>query len=151
MHDENRLSGQQWTKATVSESYSHKSNVKYTLELCQFVMSEDELNAFRNRNSVERGELLQLAAEIETRSFRKMWELEGEDPDVSEQTNRKAGSKAKKPTYGAVGPRVLKYKKLLCPNGDASNEPLRDRPPPEEEPTGTPQGNMSIRRAFTGV
>jgi len=46
MHDENHLSEEQWKDATPPASYGNHSLVKYTLELCQYVMAEDEINNF---------------------------------------------------------------------------------------------------------
>ena len=106
-----------------------------------------EMNSFRNRNSLGRECLLTLASEIETRSFRKMWVFEGLDPDVEEALNCRAGSRAKKPTYGGVGVRLRKYKKFLCRTDTGyEDEPLRERP--VQTPEGTPQGNRSLRRMF---
>jgi hypothetical protein len=114
MYDLKRLREAQWKDVSVPDCYSHKSNVRYTLELCQYVMTADEKRLFSDSEfGQNRNHLLSTAAEIQTRSFRKLWELEGLNPIAAEQTNRMAGSRAKKPTYGAVGTRVMEVKKKL--------------------------------------
>ena len=52
----------------------------YSLELCQFVMTPQEIALFTRPNSfADRKDLLDLAGDIERRSFRKMYEFEGKD------------------------------------------------------------------------
>ena len=106
---------------SIPNKFSRKSHVKYSLELCQYVMNGDEINLFKQpqpNSFTDRVHLLDLAAGIEQRSFRKMYELEGEDdPDLAIQLNSRAGlSKQKKPVVGDIGPHVLAYKTTL-PNG----------------------------------
>ena len=62
------------------------------------------------------------ASDIQQRSFRKLWEFEGDDSDVQQQVNAAAGGRKKLPTHGAVGARVLKYENSL--SGDKA---LRER------------------------
>ena len=113
MYDLERLREAQWKVISVPDCYSHKSNVRYTLELCQYdVMTADEKRFFSDSEFGQNHNLLlSTAAEIQTCTFRKLLELEGLNPIAAEQTNRMAGSRAKKPTYGAVGTRVMEVKK----------------------------------------
>lgn len=146
MYDGNYLRGNaNWKNASIPPSYSHKSNVIYSLELCQFVMTDDEIALFRNPDSfADRKDLLDLAKDIEQRSFRKMYELEGEDPDTAIQTNaQQPSSRQKTAKVGGIGPRVYKYKKEIL--GIGRKDDLRERPQAEEEVQGTPPGNLSIR------
>ena len=129
--------------SSIPNEFSRKSNVKYSLELCQYVMTDYEINLFKQPNSfTDRVHLLDLAAGIEQRSFRKMYELEGEgDPDLAIQLNSRVGlSKQKKPVVEGIGPRVLAYKNTL-PNGGPK---VALQEPSAGERVGTPPGNTSM-------
>ena len=81
---------------------------------------------------------MQSAADaIQQRAFRKMFELEGDDPNTEEQLLKSKGSQGKKPTVsGVVGGRVRTFKQKY------KLDELQERP---EERTGTPPGNMSMQ------
>ena len=114
-----------------------QSMARYVLELCQFVMSAQELQDFRLKSFATDEELQSAADAVQQTAFRKMFELEGDDPLTEEQLLKSKGSKGKKPTVSGVGARVRKFKqqyKLV---------ELQERP---EERTGTPRGNMSMRQ-----
>ena len=121
----------------------------YSLELCQFVMTPQEIALFTRPNSfADRKDLLDLAGDIERRSFRKMYEFEGKDPDIEVQVNsREPSSRQKTTKVGGIGPRVMQYKKTF----GGRHVDLRERQPAEAEEVvqGTPPGNRSIL-AFVG-
>lgn len=92
--------------------------VANTLELCQCVMREEELNLFRTHTFTSEEELLRLTSVIELRAFKAMWVLEGvADVEKEYLDNKKRGSRMKKPTYMGLGTRVRNYKK------EASGDP----------------------------
>ena len=150
MYEGNYLKGvAHWKKVSLPRGYSHKSNVIYSLELCQFVMTPQEIALFTRPNSfADRKDLLDLAGDIERRSFRKMYEFEGKDPDIEVQVNsREPSSRQKTTKVGGIGPRVMQYKKTF----GGRHVDLRERQPAEAEEVvqGTPPGNTSIL-AFVG-
>ena len=83
----------------------------------------------------EEEELNTVAANVEQRAFRKMWEFEGiDDNELKADANKKLGRH--QPTYGAVGARVREYKKYLAKmsgNRNSDKEPLAERPQEDEE------------------
>jgi hypothetical protein len=108
-------------------------SLKNTLELCQFVCTDEEEKDIRNGQILDEATLTTITTAVQKEAFLKMWTFEGvADPEATFKTNANAGSRAKKPTYNAVGKRVKKYKQALAGHGgipgDHNNEPLRDRP-----------------------
>jgi hypothetical protein len=127
--------------------------VKNTLEICEYVMTEEEKNALKNNLSLSDQELIENATNIEKRSFRMMWEFEGLDPDIEERNQLKMNkSQRKAATYLAIGRRVREYKKYLAKisgnTHDYDAEKLRPRPPLQEP--GTPHDNHSVLSFFGG-
>lgn len=115
-----------------------QSTARYVLELCEFVMDAQEQQDFRLK-SFETDEQLQTAADtIQQRAFRKMFQLEGGDPNIEEQLLKKKGSKGKKPTVSGVGTRVRKYKAKYNLNE------LQEKPETEITVASTPPDNRSM-------
>ncbi len=54
---------------TVPNFYSEKQMVKNTLEICEYVMTEEEKNALKNTLSLSDQELIENATNIEKRKF----------------------------------------------------------------------------------
>ena len=125
MYNQSRLKGLiKWNDADLPPNYSEPANARHALELCQFVLTKDEFDAFRLQTMKSEKEVKELADKIEARSFRKMWELEGKDVNEAEEINKKRGSRASQPTYGAVGVRVRDYK-AVCIEGNIDPFPVR--------------------------
>ena len=125
MYNQSRLKGLiKWNDADLPPNYSEPANARHTLELCQFVLTKDEFDAFRLQTMKSEKEVKELADKIEARSFRKMWELEGKDVNEAEEINKKRGSRASQPTYGAVGVRVRDYK-AVCIEGNIDPFPVK--------------------------
>ena len=82
------------------------------------------------------------AAIIQQNAFKKMWVLEGLDPNDEEQLNKKKGSQGRKPTVAGVGARVRSYME------QHKMKELQDRPAPETDAVGTLPENQSIRVLF---
>ena len=102
-------------------------------------MDAQELQAFRSKSFQSEELMISAADDIQRKAFRKMWELEGDDPDVEEQTMKSKGSQAKKPNILGVGARVRKYKE------EFKLKELQERPVTGvAAPPGTPPGNASI-------
>ena len=132
LYDLNSLSGGSWKDdATIPNSLASPQLVKNSLELCQYVMTSEELASFRGHTIPNNEQLVQLSQDIETRSFRKMWQLEGKDIAVE---SARTGSRAAQPTYGGVGVRIRTYKQFLAgPEGSKDKKvynaiALRERP-----------------------
>ena len=119
-YDTNSLRGQDLKNTTIPNSYSHKSQVRYTLELCQYLMTDSsELASFQNwsfANHEDSFHMLHLKFKIQCHSFGKLYEH--------------AGSRAKKPTYGAVGTCVHKYKKSLPCDQELQKHSTGESPQP---------------------
>jgi len=120
LHANGRLGGvplsTRWCKVLTfkkHEDYNEPSLMTYSLELCEFVMSEDEKAKFRDKG-MDRTELFTLASKVEERAFKKMYEFEGKNVEEEMENNKKNGSRAPKPTYQGLGKRVFKYKKDLA-------------------------------------
>ena len=138
-YNENLLSGDNWKSVRVPPHHPEANLIKKSLELCQYVMSEEELFAFRAGTFTDEEALRTAADEIERRAFRKMWEFEGFDDIDRKEAENNNGGRGQQPTYGAVGSRVREYKKYLSKlsgNQYPDKEPLRERP--EEEEGGSP-------------
>jgi hypothetical protein len=134
-YNENLLSGDNWKSVRVPPHHPEANLIKKSLELCQYVMSEEELFAFRAGTFTDEEALRTAADEIERRAFRKMWEFEGFDDIDRKEAENNNGGRGQQPTYGAVGSRVREYKKYLAKlsgNQYSDKEPLRERPEEEE-------------------
>lgn len=149
MYKQGRLTGPSWKDVSVPPKYSEKQMVKNTLELCEYVMSDEEKTALKTTGLSEEA-LITHSKSVQMNSFRMMWEFEGDDPDTEEKLQKKVNkSQQKKPTYLAIGRRVQEYKKYLAEaagNSDYNDEKLRPRPTIPDP--GTPEGNHSLRRFF---
>ena len=145
MYKENSLVRLKWKQAKIPDNYTEKSLARNSIELCQFVMSEEEIEKMKTGGLPDE-ELMQLATVIGNRAFTKLWELEGLDPNIEAQLNaKKKGGQQKKPTYGAVGRRVGDYKKILAEkSGKKVKEVELQERPPQQDAAGTPEGNKSI-------
>jgi len=119
------------------DSKNH-SVVRYVLELCHFVMDDNERQAFKLQSYDSKEAMGDAAANIQRRAFRKMWELEGLNADVEEQLNKKMGSRGKKPTVAGVGARVRTYMEQF------KLKELQNRPATDTDAVGTPPDNRSI-------
>lgn len=84
--------------------------VRNTLELCQLVVTEDEIKSLEVK--MNREELKMLAVLIQNRAFEHMWTLEGvTDIELEKQLEKKkSSSQQKKPFYGPMGRRVRNLK-----------------------------------------
>lgn len=80
--------------------YSNHKLVRNTLELCQYVMLEEEQQSFRTQQ-LDKEHLMTAAVKIESTAFRK-WEFEG----ITNIEN----SQGKKPFYFAAGKCIRQYK-----------------------------------------
>ena len=130
-----RLIQGRWSKIEPPADYGEKKLLKYALELCDYVGSDEEKCIIREGKPLEEGVIIHTVHSLETKAFTKMWEFEGRDPVTANRANDKAGSIKKKPTYIALGRSVYKYKKWLADQsgvpariGDAKNEVLTERP-----------------------
>ena len=140
--------GNSWKDITIPGSYNEKQTLRNSLELCEYVMSDEESKALKSAGLVQEA-LMKHANAVERKCFRKMIEFGGDDPDTVEKLeNKKNPSQRKKATYDAIGKRIREYKKhlALCAgnNGDYNKEKLREPRPKAPDP-GTPKGNYSIR------
>jgi hypothetical protein len=113
LYRENRFTNfNSWRNVKVPPTLSTPSMVTNTLELCQCVVKEEELDLFRSHTFPSNEELLRLTSAIELRAFKAMWVLEGvADVEQEYLDNKKRGSRMKKPTYMGLGTRVRDYKK----------------------------------------
>ncbi len=110
MFKDRLLAAHHWRAIKIPARYEEKQSARNTLELSQFVATEEEVNSLKN-NDLSDHELSSLATAIEERAFLKLWELEGKDPTLEEQKNKsRSGNQRKQPLYLAVGARVRKYK-----------------------------------------
>ena len=112
-------------------TYGEMQSLKNALELCFFVCTSEEATMLRNGKDMDDAKLTQLSLAIEKKAFMKMWEFEGKNAERESSKIRGKGSRANKPTYLALGPRVREYKQELAKfHGlkDYNNEKLCPRP-----------------------
>jgi hypothetical protein len=69
LYKQGHLKGALWKNITVPNFYSEKQMVKNTLEICEYVMTEEEKNALKNTLSLSDQELIENATNIEKRKF----------------------------------------------------------------------------------
>jgi hypothetical protein len=147
LHQQGCLTGASWKRIVIPGNYNEKQSLRNSLELCDYVMSDEESKALRSTELSEEA-LMKLAHAVEKKCMRKIIEFEGDDPDTVEKLEQKKNpSHRKKPTYNAIGKRIRDYKKhlALCAenNGDYNEEKLREPRPKAPDP-GTPKGNASL-------
>ena len=116
-------------------NYKELHSTRNTLEICEFVCSEDEKAVLKNEKKLDNGRLLQAALEVEKKAFWKLFKFEGRaNPSMENTTNKERNSsRAKKSTYLAVGLHVKKYKQGFClhlglPKTANKTQPLLERP-----------------------
>jgi len=124
-----RLLGGDWAnmgKIILKQNFSEPSLACYTMELCKYVATADERESLI-AYGLSQIELNNRMLEIENKSFRELWILEGSDPDLEEQLeSKKKGNQRKKKTYVAVGRRVMQFKKNILVS---TNSELRSATP----------------------
>lgn len=131
LYNNNSLTGRDWGAAPLPLMYRDEKNLKYvyySLELCAYVLTDDERQSFKMRSYQSEAELMDAAGDIQRRAFRKMYELEGTDPDEEEKANKTRGSRGKKATVLGVGHRVRDYKTKHLSGGNLRDI---DAPPPK--------------------
>merc|ERR1712154_706867 len=104
--------GRPWAYDYSTDDWSEVQSLKNVLELAWLVASNEEKNVLKDKKT-DKATLNDLTCDIEERAFRKMYELEGKNPDQEMKKNEQNPSRAAKPTYLALGARVRKYKKQL--------------------------------------
>jgi hypothetical protein len=76
-HDSRFTNFSSWKYVIVPPTLGTPSMVTNTLELCQCVMREEELDVFRIHTFSSEEDLLRLTAAIEVHAIKAMWVLEG--------------------------------------------------------------------------
>ena len=104
--------GRPWAYDYSTNDWSEVQSLKNVLELAWLVASNEEKNVLKDKTT-DKAKLNDVTCDIEERAFRKMYELEGRNPDTEMKNNEKNPSRAAKPTYLALGARVRNYKKQL--------------------------------------
>ena len=147
----------------IPESFSEKQKLRYTLELVQKVVTVEHKKLLgKPYKESDRGELLQVYAQLEREAAAKMFVLEDKDPQVEAKT-KKPGQKTGS-TYLAIGKRVKQHKNQVHERmvyNCKGDEDLRGKVPdpakvelvalseiPKPAGPGTPKGNKSIRTLF---
>jgi hypothetical protein len=103
-HDSHFTNFNSWKNVIVPLTLGTPSMVTNTLELCQCVIREEELDLFQTHTFSSEEDLLRLTSAIEVRAFKAMWVLEGvADVEREYLENKKKGSRMKKPTYMGIG------------------------------------------------
>ena len=78
-------------------------------------MLQDEIEQFKSKSFSTQKEMIAKTKKIETRAFKAMWTLEGENAnEMFEKNKQMNASRAKKATYNAIGNRVKEVKKRLA-------------------------------------
>ena len=129
------LKAPSWKEIEPPRQYSERSLLRFTLELVEKVITDDERKAF-TADGTSAADLEKFGKSVEKNCMHQMLLYKGGDPSVKAQT----GS-AKQATYLGLGRRVRIYKKLLTRLTGVAKPPLQDCP---LEQAGTPVGNTLI-------
>jgi hypothetical protein len=141
----------------IPPQFHEKQLARNSLQIVEAVITNDERKKLTEKfENMEDKDRLDLYMSIQDKVLSKMWEYEGDDPEVKrKEQKKKAGAKIK-PTYIAIGKRVHLYKTkiYMAQHPDPANQNKKEIrhveliehneiPVPQ---SGTPPGNKSIRQ-----